>query len=163
MQLCGRPFDDVDEMNEALIENINATVTDADELYTLGDLSYRIPVDTAASLIQKIRCKRLHLIKGNHDKGWAGSGLFVEVCDYKELKSEGGEKIILFHYPIEDWAGKGHAANRRWSVHLHGHIHSRGSDRNAQSFSNGLWRWDVGADANSYRPIALDTILSLRD
>jgi calcineurin-like phosphoesterase family protein len=154
-------------MNEALIRNINATVSMNDELYILGDLSFKTSKADVSKYLDDIYCKNLYLINGNHDKDWSGDEHFKEVCDYKVLKLggevyEGGEILVLFHYPILDWRGKGHKENNSWSVHLHGHIHSRGSDLNYQNFLEGNYRYDVGVDANDYRPISADAILSLR-
>lgn len=102
LQFANRPYWDIDQMNDALIENINRTVGADDGLYILGDLSYRISKEDAAALIKRIHCQNLHLIVGNHDKNWHDSPLFVEVADYKELKLDDGVKVILFHYPILD-------------------------------------------------------------
>jgi calcineurin-like phosphoesterase family protein len=166
IRFANRPFSCVEEMNDRLIGNINQTVRDNDDLYILGDISYRLPVEDAARLIRRINCRRLHLVKGNHDKDWEGSGLFVEVCEYKELKTRHletaeGLKLVLFHYPIMDWNGKGHEKNRKWALHLHGHIHSQGSDYNTQNFIDGIYRYDVGVDANNYRPVELSEIAGL--
>jgi calcineurin-like phosphoesterase family protein len=161
IRFANRPYRDVDEMNDAFIANINRTVGTNDDLYILGDLSYRLGREEAAALIRQIRCRRLHLIKGNHDKNWEGSELFVEVCDYKEVKIETGLKLVLFHYPIMDWSGRGHGRNNAWSLHLHGHIHSQGDRYNLDNFIEGLYRFDVGVDANEYRPVELSEITSL--
>ena len=38
IKLCNRPFATIDEMNEKMIENWNAKVTNGDTIYILGDL-----------------------------------------------------------------------------------------------------------------------------
>jgi len=38
IKLCSRPFSDVHEMDEALIENWNRRVTNGDTIYIIGDL-----------------------------------------------------------------------------------------------------------------------------
>jgi hypothetical protein len=40
---CGRPFRDVDEMNEAMVAAWNSRVTHADTVYHLGDFAWRHP------------------------------------------------------------------------------------------------------------------------
>ena len=40
LKFSERPWDDIDDMNYALIENINACVEPSDELYILGDFSF---------------------------------------------------------------------------------------------------------------------------
>jgi len=39
--MCNRPFAGIDEMNGTLIANWNSAVSDADEVYILGDFMYR--------------------------------------------------------------------------------------------------------------------------
>ncbi|MDR2035133.1 MAG: hypothetical protein LBP91_00435, partial [Coriobacteriales bacterium] len=109
-----------------------------------------------------IYCKNLYLITGNHDKDWTGSALFKEVRDYKVLKLDTGLKLVMFHYPIMDWQGKGHEKNCRQSIHLHGHVHNIGSHKNLTNFISGVYRYDVGVDANDFKPVSLDEILALQ-
>lgn len=156
IEFTNRPFSSVEEMNARLLENINNTVLPQDELYILGDFSFRIPKVDAVSIANKIRCRKVTLIKGNHDKNYEGETCFREVCDYKELKLPFG-KAVLFHYPIASWNAKHHG-----SLHLHGHIHSTG-DYNGRTdeFGNPIRIWDVGVDANGYKPVSLDEILFL--
>lgn len=152
IKICKRPFRDVDEMNIALIENINKKVLANDILYILGDCSFRISSEETANLLRKINCKNLYLIKGNHDKDLSKYGVFNEIADYKELKIE-KRKLILFHYPISDWRGMYHN-----SIHLHGHIHTIGNGYNLDNISNGRKQYDVGVDANCFRPVSIDEI-----
>ena len=39
IEYCNRPFSDVEEMNEALIENWNKTVDNNDKIFVLGDFA----------------------------------------------------------------------------------------------------------------------------
>ncbi len=52
-----------------------------------------------------------------------------------------------------DWQGMSHG-----SWHLHGHIHSCGDAYNKFNLRQGLLRYDVGADANSYAPVSLEEL-----
>lgn len=54
-----------------------------------------------------------------------------------------------------DWQGMSHG-----SIHLHGHIHSRGMQYNELNRMQGLYRYDVGVDANGFRPVSLDEVLA---
>lgn len=65
-----RPWNQIDEMNEGIIANINEKVKENDELYILGDYSFKITALEAAALRKKIYCKKVHLVPGNHDKDW---------------------------------------------------------------------------------------------
>ena len=147
-----RPWDSVEAMNRALVHNINTTVDLNDDLYILGDFSFTIKQTEAIRFREAINCRRVTLIKGNHDCGWNGVKVFKEVCDYKELKTD-ERKIVLSHYPFLSWNGQ-----HRGSIMLHGHIHNN-VDYNTANIEAGLLRFDVGVDANDYKPVSLDEIL----
>ena len=166
-----RPFSGLEEMNQTLIHNINDTVAFGDELWILGDFSYKIDKDQVRQLRKQIICKQVHLVYGNHDKDYSSDHIFQSVQYYKELKTDYG-KFVLFHYPIVEWN-----AAHYGSVHLHGHIHSTG-DYNAENlkmnfadrFPEGhtprhpelkLRIYDVGVDANHYYPVSLEQIATL--
>ena len=67
IKLSGRPFENIDEMNRALIQNWNAVVGRNDEVYILGDLSYKANADDVNAWLKKLSGIK-YLIKGNHDK-----------------------------------------------------------------------------------------------
>lgn len=166
-----RPFLDVEQMNEGLIKNINETVMTNDELWILGDFAFKVNMAAAKQFRDQINCKTVHMITGNHDKDYTRDHIFQSVQHYKELKTEYG-KFILFHYPIYEWNGA-----HNGTIHLHGHIHSTGSYNTAnlqkkyidrfpeKSFMKdsalGLRIYDIGVDANNYRPISITQIAEL--
>lgn len=152
-----RPFDDVDSMNEQLICNINKTVGRDDILYILGDVSCGRGREYVKSLLNEIRCKRLRLIVGNHDKNWFDEGVF-QCIRYYTTESFNQHKLVLMHYPILDWQGMYHG-----SIHIHGHIHNKGSDYNLNNFAQGRFAYDCGVDANNYKPVALEEIIDLAE
>lgn len=151
IRMCERPFEDIDDMNRTLIDNINARVQKNDTLYILGDLAFRIPVEEANELISKLKCKKI-LIKGNHDKNYNES-FFEGIYDFLEI-NYGGHSISLMHYPMVEWP-----RSRRGSIHLHGHQHNK-SEYNAHQRDEGFRRYDVGVDANYFFPISVKEILS---
>lgn len=151
IRMGGRPFRDVDDMNEKLIRNINERVSTADTLWMLGDVSHKISREEAAGLIRRINCKDLRLVRGNHDKDWSEFGLFAEICDYKEI-SLSNRRVCLMHYPLASWNGM-----HREAVHLHGHMHNA-FDYNVYNVMEERRIWDVGVDANDYAPISWQEI-----
>ena len=157
IEMNHRPFSDIDEMNKTLIDNINCKVKQDDTLYILGDLSFRIPLSQANEFIQQIRCKNKYLLIGNHDKNYDES-LFKGMYDFKKvtLISKNGLNydISLMHYPMMEWP-----RSRHGSLHFHGHIHSSENAYNREMKESGILRYDVGVDANHYKPVSLDEIL----
>ena len=123
LKFTDRPWETIWQMNDAIVDSINGRVAVDDELYILGDFSFKMTAQDAYALRKRIACRRIHLIPGNHDKDWAQpavAGAFTVEPPICVLKID-GQKIVLSHYPMADWQGMGHG-----SWHLHGHIHSGG-------------------------------------
>ncbi len=163
IQLADRPYNTIEEMDRCLVENINERVAEQDTLYVLGDFSFRATAVQAHALRCEIRCKHVHLIRGNHDRHWSRGeypNTFESEQDYLEIKPgfAQGHRLILSHYPMLSWRGKWQA-----SIMLHGHIHSEGSSYNERNRENGILRYDVGVDANNYCPVSRDDILAFFD
>lgn len=155
IRFCERPFADVAAMNAALLDAINGRVGAGDELYVLGDFSFKMSAADAAEVRRGIRCGSVHLVPGNHDRDWTRpdvAGTFAVEPPIREIKA-GGRRIVLCHYPIADWAGMRHG-----SIHLHGHIHATRA-YNERMRGEGTLRYDVGVDANGYAPVSLDEVL----
>lgn len=150
IKLTNRPFSDVHEMNETLIKNWNNTIKPQDTIYILGDLCFKMTLEESHKIIQRLNGKKI-LIRGNHDKQY-DEGLFQDICDYKELKYN-KQLFILSHYPFEEW-------NHFFSgaIHLHGHQHNH-SDYNYKMKLKGFKRYDVGVDANMYRPVSIEDVM----
>ena len=101
----GRPFEDVDEMEEVLVNNWNSVVTNEDHVYHLGDFCWG-KTDEWIRILKRLN-GNIHIIKGNHDlKGYSSQlkKLLAEVTDYKEIE-DNGRKLILCHYPILFYKG----------------------------------------------------------
>lgn len=150
IKMVNRPFANVEKMNETLIKNWNNTIKQSDTVYILGDLTMKMRVDDANKIISKLNGKKI-LIRGNHDRLY-NEELFQEICDYKELKYN-KQTFILSHYPFEEW---NHYF--RGAIHLHGHQHNH-SDYNYKMKLKGLKRYDVGVDANMYRPVSIEEVM----
>lgn len=157
LKFTDRPWDTIDEMNDALVGNINARVAPNDTLYILGDYSFKITAAGAYALRKRIQCHDIRLVPGNHDRDWTR----LEVADaftvepmITTIKVHGGsQKVVLSHFPMADWPSMSHG-----SWHLHGHIHSSGMDYNKFNRRQGILRYDVGVDANGAAPVSLDEI-----
>ena len=157
-----RPFLNVDDMNEAIIENWNAKVKPGDIVYILGDFCFDTKGDRANNFLRRLNGQKF-LIRGNHDAFLKGkefdSSLLIGVKDYMEVKDTvNGEEVsvCLFHYPIAVWNRKHHKA-----YHLFGHIHSNISygSHHALEFDLGDHAFNVGADVRDLEPKTLQELV----
>jgi len=139
---CGRPFDTVEEMDEAIISNWNRTVSARDLVYVVGDFALR----NHNLHLARLKGKKI-LIKGNHDK-MSQDCLrnFTEVHQLLARKID-QQLIVMCHYCMLVWPSSCHGA---W--HLYGHSHGR-----IKEFSN-LPRCDVGMDVWDFVPASWDAI-----
>ena len=109
-----RPFDSVEEHDQALIDAINSRVGVNDKLYHLGDVC--IP-RRGLNLMHAIKCQNRVLIKGNHDiyKLHEYSEHFRDIRAYHVM---GGERMILSHVPVHP------DSLERFKVNVHAHTHA---------------------------------------
>lgn len=168
MTLCKRPYGSVEQMNRALVNNINDCVGLKDELYILGDFASYMSLEGQVEAREAIFCENVHLVPGNHDRDWSkplpdqpGWQPFIVEPPIRRLKldrAHGGRWLVLSHYPIADWEGFGQG----W-IHLHGHIHARGAEYNEHNRGERILRFDVGVDANDFLPVSEDEVLDFFD
>ena len=147
-----RPFKDIDDMNNKMIELWNETVSSKDEVYILGDFSFGNEEETI-KLLNKLNGKK-YLIKGNHDyvvKNKDVRDKFEWIKDYFVLKHN-KMKFVMFHYPIQVWDCRHHGA-----IHLYGHIHSNlGNHSMEYDIPNS---YNVGVDVNGFKPVLIEDII----
>lgn len=113
------------EHDQLVKENWNRVVTNADNVYILGDIGKIGNNQDTERLIEIMATLkgRKTLIVGNHDvlKDIRLKQLFVEICDYKEITDNFNgmsHKLVLSHYPILMWNGQ-----HKGVIHLYGHVH----------------------------------------
>ena len=153
LRIFARPYPSAQAMDEAMIAAINATVGAKDILVHLGDFMGPTEWDAKARaraevLRGAIACKRVYLVRGNHDPTGEKrfDALFEGVADIVSARGIAGvdERIVMFHYPIAQWRGRPNGG-----FHLHGHVHGHG-----EALAR---RCDVGVDvaAHGGRPRVL--------
>ena len=141
-----RDFKSIEQMNDTIINNINEVVKQDDILIHLGDWSFG-GFENIRKLYDRIICKNIHLILGNHDHHILNNRedvqeLFLTVSQYETLVI-GKYEFRLMHYPISSWDGL-----NKGVMHLHGHCHLPTELR----FGKGR-RVDVGIDGHpSFKP-----------
>ncbi len=115
-----RPWLNIEDHDNALIENWNDQVGYKDEVYILGDVSWH-NVTKTIQIMESLNGNK-HLIIGNHDSRYVKNPdfrkCFNEVVDYKELGSK-DDLIVLCHYPITCFKNHYYGA-----FHLYGHVHN---------------------------------------
>lgn len=157
-----RPWKTVEEMNKGLIDRWNQKVSLYDEVYVLGDFSFKKSQETVRFLKQLNGF--IHLIHGNHD-AFLDQYSF-EVTRERELGSyvtdegwykkinDNGREVALCHFPIMYWDGM----DDRGAYHLYGHMHSRPNMQHPHKDA-----FNVGVDVNNYYPVTLDELLEERN
>ena len=143
IKYCDRPFANVEEMNEALIDNWNSVVRPGDLVYHLGDFAFIKDPEEYIKLIKSLN-GQIHLVKGNHDRiDKKVVEYFASISNYKEIKDEeDGNLIVLSHYSHRVWN-----RSHRGSLMLYGHSHGE-----LPGCQQSL---DVGVDAWDYKPVTL--------
>ena len=170
LKYAERPYDNVNEMDEDLIEKWNSKVDPFDLVYYLGDFTLG-SLSLAKYYFSKLNGDIAILNNSwHHDKRWielhdqciTRDGLIVllkdsiEVLEISELGVDGHSlAITLCHYPMAQWDRKHYGA---W--HLHGHSHNK-----YQAEGKIL---DVGVDSaiewlGEYRPFSLSEIIEIME
>lgn len=151
---CGRPFENVSEMDDALIDNWNMRVHRDDIIYIVGDLIFR--AKNPEYYLERLKGKK-HLITGNHDKQWIKhvdiGKHFFSVTSFQEI-GDGNHKITLCHYPMMSWNGM-----NRGSYLIFGHIHNNTNGTYwplLKTMTNAL---NAGVDINGFIPVTFEELV----
>ena len=159
IELCKRPFKDVEEMNNSLIENWNKVVPKNGIVFHLGDFAFG-GSGLWNSIIPRLN-GQIYLIMGNHDRKNLRQGYidkFVSVVPQMQIDIE-GRSVYLNHYPFLCYGGSYRGEDSVWQ--LFGHVHSgplrsgADSDRLVHLFP---YQYDVGVDNNNFTPISWNQV-----
>ncbi|WP_042199148.1 metallophosphoesterase [Paenibacillus camerounensis] len=137
-----RPFANVQEMDEAMIENWNASVAAGDTVFHLGDFSF-LGLEATRDIVSRLNGYKI-LILGNHDRGrgrswWLEAG-FDEVSEYPLVYKD---FFFLSHEPMY--------MNRHMPyVNVHGHIHGQKYE--------GKNHFNICVEHTGYRPLSFESI-----
>jgi calcineurin-like phosphoesterase family protein len=146
---CDRPFDDVEDMNNALVDNWNACVAPDDIIVHCGDVSMGRAEDTRR-YIERLNGRKL-LLRGNHD-----SKKYVRL--YRELgwrvfDSLVVNDILIQHHYLEE--------EHDFEFVIHGHAH--GSRRIKKHYDVGVDARRVSGRRDTYGPISSTFLLGLHE
>jgi len=148
LQYCNRPFANLNEMNNALINNWNSAVLKQDTVYVLGDMFFYEP-DQQRKIMKQLNGSKI-LIMGNHDKN---AGTLKSVMKFNDYMYVGWNEVCD-SYMIKDGFGLVHDpaisnidSDINW---LCGHVHVL-----FRRIKNVL---NVGVDVNDYKPISHEQV-----
>lgn len=156
IEYCGRPFMDVNHMNEMLIKKYNALVRPEDTCYFLGDVIFGGTLKAHEIISQLNGTKKL--ILGNHDKQnkahkWLTLG-FKVARDHEQIQLTPEILLNLSHFP---YRGDNHDERKfptqleddgRWL--LHGHVHNAWKTKGRMI--------NVGVDVWDFNPVSINSI-----
>lgn len=140
IRFCNRPFDDVLEMNEIIIQKWNEKIKPNSIVYHLGDFAFG-----EAGYIKDSLNGKITLIKGSHEKSaYACRNKFEQITPLLEIDIN-NTTIVLCHYSMRTW----HKSHYN-SWHLYGHSHGK-LEGWGKSF-------DVGVDSWNFTPLSYEEI-----
>jgi len=144
ISICGRPFGDVDEMNEVLVAKWNSVVGKNDLVFCLGDFCLGNKEQTRGWL--KRLNGRVQLVVGNHDR--------YRPRDYVELGFEWVHK-----YPIcyRDFFWLSHEPMflpiNSCYANVHGHVH--------QAEYQDSFHFNACVEKTNYAPVLFDDVVKV--
>jgi|DEB0MinimDraft_4_1074332.scaffolds.fasta_scaffold92937_2 calcineurin-like phosphoesterase family protein len=148
-----RPFKNIQEHDEAIIQNWNNTVGAKDNVFFLGDFIFGDD-RLCAKYWGRLNGYK-HFVHGNHDKALQKfcRNEDITLVGYREIKIRDEDHprkwqdIILCHYPVAEWNKAHHG-----SWHLYGHTH--GNSWYDRKFQPKYKCKNVGAPCVNYTPIS---------
>lgn len=166
IKMCNRPFDDVEDMNESIINNYNKLVKKEDVGIFVGDIFF-CSKTKARDIMSRLNGRKI-LVLGNHDRGMQSmlNIGFDWVC-YEMWLPIAHTQVQIKHYPflptkwdlnvpwwqkflisVED---RVKYADRRpkneGQFLIHGHTHSK-EKYNKKAIH-------IGVDANKFKPVSI--------
>ena len=147
IKYCHRPFSNIVEMNEAIRNNWNKTVSANDIVYFLGDWTFGWGHKPVKYWVRQLKGHVIS-IRGSHDH----EARDVKFENTRVLHTD-GHSFLLIHNPAErktEWHG--------WIIH--GHVHNNNMGR--YPFINGEQKTiNVSAEVTNYQPVSLSYLISL--
>ena len=138
-----RPFALLSTMNEKMIRNWNATVSEEDTVYVLGDFCIKSEIEVLFK--EKVLNGRIILIVGNHDKGLEEEYIKygVEVIEHPIILDN---FWILSHEPM-------YVSEQSPYANVFGHVHNNPMYKTVSSRS-----YCVSVERIGYTPIDFEKV-----
>jgi len=112
----------VNAMDDFILHSINSTVDKDDNLVIIGDFCFSKSnqiLEITRNYRNRIKCKNVFLVFGNHDHRDACREVFTNCYDNYLFKID-GHLIFTTHYPCRSWDRASHGS---WC--LYGHVHNK--------------------------------------
>jgi calcineurin-like phosphoesterase family protein len=147
---CNRPFDSVEQMNEALIKNWNSVVGKQDIVYVLGDFAL-CGKDRIIEITQRLNGRK-RLVLGNHD---GASLVTYHMAGFEYVYNHSiilDDFYILSHYPQTYIQKNGLYGN------IYAHVHD---DPAYVNVSSRTFCVSVERETMNYMPIEFEKVKQL--
>lgn len=143
---CGRPYENVEEMNKDLLAKWNSVVKKDDLVYHLGDFCFggKEKVKEILALLNG----KINLVMGNHDRyniRFYYEAGFNRVYDRPIIIQD---SFVLSHAPFVPWEKDGRYVN------FHGHTHEN------PQFSTTSRTFNACVEMNNYYPVLFEDAVS---
>lgn len=140
IKYCKRPFANVKEMDEVIIEKFNDKVCCNDITIHAGDFSFKSKT-RVEEYIKQLQGYHIFL-KGSHDRWLKESGRWIweKIIDRQH--------ITVCHYAMRTWS-RSHYNSWQLFGHSHGELSPIGK------------QWDIGVDNNNFQPLSFQQIKSI--
>ena len=150
-------FGGLEGMNDALISNWNAIVSQEDTVRVVGDLAMGLH-ENIPPVVQRLNGK-VELISGNHDfrpksKRNMLSKLVAEFVREKVVDLPGIGPVLLKHTPSEEKAIE-------YGIQICGHVHHWWTERFVESNGKFGIMVNVGVDVRNWKPVPEEKLIEI--
>lgn len=156
IEFCERPFIDVQDMNNEMLERWNDTVKENDKVYHLGDVYFGggLGAEYWDEFLPKLHGKK-YLALGNHDNGMDQRlrKMFKRI-EYWYIFHD--IHLMLTHVPLHPESLEQPGTQRNDIMCVHGHTHTLGEPKDRSE----LYKC-VCVEWTNYRPVALEELAEL--
>lgn len=156
IKYTNRPFKTVQDMNECILSRCNERIKETDTLFFLGDLGFKSGTgrgegepEKLQTYIDKIKCKNIIWVEGNHDK--AGRNGFKTIIR-RLVVSHGGRLIGITHDPK--------FAEEKYDLNFCGHVHQLWQFKEVLIGQRYTTLINVGVDVWNFYPVTFNEIIS---
>ena len=158
IKYCNRPFLNIEEMDNTIINNINLVVKPGDIFYILGDFCFCKDQERRKYILgnyrERIKCGTVNLVIGNHDSHYKDYS--PKPYLFKHFNKVATSMMTVIENPITGEKKQlymHHTACRVWPNSCHGSYHAFAHSHGTLPDDPLSLSLDVGVDCWNYYPI----------